>query len=290
MNYAYHGVEINIAHFYSGTFSMTIDKLYAAYTIYTVPAHNRHTTVDEFHRCGYEYPYPHISDDHLWELFSRGYRLADLIITPSCVSQRFMQEEGCKNVIVIPHGTDIPADVKPMSNLDHFNVGYLGQLGPDKGVRYLIEAWSKLNYTDGKLMIGGSDVESARSFINHWGNTGQYLLMGRLNNISDLYNNIQVYIQPSICESFGIEILEAMMHERVVIASEGAGASEIINDGEDGFVVKIRDVDGIADRIDYCKNHPGEIIRIGKNARVKAQNYTWDKVKMKYAEVYNKCM
>jgi len=50
---------------------------------------------------------------------------------------------GGKRVEVIPHGTTIPKEVKPLPS--DYTVGYLGALGPDKGVLYLILAWDFAN-------------------------------------------------------------------------------------------------------------------------------------------------
>jgi glycosyltransferase involved in cell wall biosynthesis len=78
-----------------------------------------------------------------------------------------------------------------------------------------------------------------------------------------------------------------MSYGRVVIASEGAGASEIIEDGVDGFVVERRNPAQIAEKIDWLKNHRAEMIEMGQRAREKARNYTWDIIRKMYVKIFS---
>jgi glycosyltransferase involved in cell wall biosynthesis len=96
------------------------------------------------------------------------------------------------------------------------------------------------------------------------------------------YDECSVYVQPSVTESFGIPVLEAMAHSRPVIVTNGAGVSELVEDGKEGFVVPIRSASAIAEKIQYFFENPQEIKRMGRNARAKAEKYTWARVENKY--------
>ena len=277
--------HFDLAHFYSWTFTQTVSWLKSRGTkvTYTVPAHDRKTTVEEFERLGLEYPFPHIKDDYIWDIYSEGYRLADVVIAPSKRSAEFLKSEGCKNVVVIPHGTNLPKEVKPVP--ERFDVGYLGAVGPDKGLIYLIQAWRMLNYSDSNLILAGGGTETLEPFIRNIAGEGYFTILGRVASPSDLYNACSVYVQPSVCEGFGIEVLEAMAHSRPVIAAEGAGASDLVDDSV-GFVVPIRDPGAIAEKIDWFKKHRERIPEMGERARRKARNYTWRKIQRSYANVF----
>ena len=103
--------------------------------------------------------------------------------------------------------------------------------------------------------------------------------------LADFYKQISVYIQPSVIEGFGITPLEAMAFYRPVIVAEGAGVSELITDGKDGFVVPSRDIKAIEDKLTFFKENPNEIDRMGRNARKTAEKYTWEIIKKQYREV-----
>lgn len=281
-----------IVHFYSGTFTQTVEwlKYTTAGTIitYTCPAHDRHESMEEFKRCGLSYDYPHIANDELWKMFTGGLKEADLVIAPSELSANFLAKEGCNVVAIIPHGCDVPEKVPKLPSA--FHVGYLGQLGPDKGVTYFLNAWAKLHYRTSWAMMAGVDARITRYIIQRSVDRGIFHCMGRVPDISSFFSEISVYVQPSVCESFGITVLEAMAYGRPVICSDGAGASELINDGVEGFVVPKRSPDAISERIEWFKHNQDKLAVMGEKARLKAKEYSWEKIRQKYVEQWHKTL
>ena len=71
--------------------------------------------------------------------------------------------------------------------------------------------------------------------------------------------------------------LEAMSCGLPVIISDMVGAKDIIEDGKEGFIIPAKNVDAIAEKIQYFYDNPSEIRKMGKNARKKAKEYTWKK-------------
>ena len=279
--------HFDLAELYSGTFTQTVRWLRSQGTkvSYCVPAHDRHVTVDEFQRLGLDYPFRHIKDDDLWAIFSQGYREADLVIAQSQYSVDVLRREGCRQRIeVVSAGCDIPQTVAP--HPERFTVGYLGQVGPDKGLIYLLQAWSKLNWDDAVLLLAGSGTETLGPFIQRTVPNGRFQLMGRVPSPSDLYNKCSVYVQPSVTESFALEVPEAMAHQRPVIVTEGVGAKDLVRDGITGFVVPIRDPDALAEKLVYFKEKPEQIRRMGALAWEKSLEVSWAKVEQHYKEVF----
>ena len=275
----------DLAHLYSGCFTETIRYLKDRGTkvSYTVAAHNRRLSIEEFQRLGMEYPFHHVSDDRLWQIYTEGIRLADVVIAPSSKSAEILKSDiGCKNVIIIPHGITWPKKVKPIP--ENFDCAYVGAIGPDKGLFYLIEAWAMLNYPNSKLILAGPGTESLEPFIRQFTDRGIFVLLGQVSDVAEVYNACSVYIQPSVSESYGIEIPEALSYGRPVIASEGAGAAEIIGDA--GFAVPIRDAKAIAEKIDWLKNNKDSMISMGEKGKVIARKYTWDKIQRLYKKVF----
>jgi len=77
-----------------------------------------------------------------------------------------------------------------------------------------------------------------------------------------------------------------MAHGRPVIVAEGAGVHEIVEDGKEGFIVPIRDADSIAACIKQFRDSPEEVENMGANARRKAEQYTWEKIRKQYERLY----
>lgn len=268
-------------HFYSGSFSATVRE-FASRGIpvtYTCPAHDRAVSREEFARWGQNYPYPHLTDEGLWQQTLRGYQMADLVIAPSNLSAEFLAANGCKDIIVIPHGCDLPE--KHWGFPSEFRVGYLGATGPDKGLPYLIAAWGKLAYKDATLVLAGAGTENLGPMIRQIAPAGRFHLMGYVENKEDFYKEVQVYVQPSCCESFGIEIIEAMARGRYVIASDGAGASEITG----VHVVPKRNPDAIAEQIEKLRGYSEED-EFGP--MLVGRDYTWERIEERYVEVFSR--
>jgi glycosyltransferase involved in cell wall biosynthesis len=278
--------KINLAHFYSGMFAKTIMRLKAAgvKTTQTIAAHDVTLSREEFHKLGIPYDFPHLNNRTLWLTYIEGQLMVDKVICPSQISKKTVEVYGVKDAIVIPHGVIPPNDVMPIPNV--FHVGYLGQPGPDKGLIYLFQAWSKLNLVGHRLLMAGKDIAQIAPLWNSLRNSGEVEFMGFVQNVAQLYNACSVYVQPSVTEGFGIEVLEAMAHGRPVIVSEGAGAADVVRHCTDGYVVPRRDPDAIADCIQTLKNDPALVASMGMQARARAMEYTWDRIIPQYHKLW----
>lgn len=286
---AYHcfGNSIRLAHVYAGTFSESVKKLHdgGAKVTYTAAAHDVALSKREHELLGIRFDYPHLTDPKLWERYLRGYKEADVLICPSHHSANVMRNFGCTNKIeVIPHGVDLPENNAPIPK-DYFTLGYLGAVGPDKGLRYLLEAWAKLAYKDALLIVGGRDSTSpfvAELFKRYGG--GNVHFAGWYPNVGEFYSSLSCYCQPSVTEGFGIEVLEAMAWGRMALCSTGAGAVDCVP-AEWEFPPANPAV--LAEMIDAVKQqgHTGWT-QGGAAAREIAAGFTWSKVREAYKDVW----
>lgn len=284
---------IKLAHCYSGCLSQTVQylKSIGVLVTYTVAAHDKDISRHEHERLGFQFPYPHLIYPELWKRYIAGYLASTVIVAPSSYSKRTIEKYAGyaeTPIEIIPHGTNLPESISPLPNI--FTVGYLGAVGPDKGLCYLLEAWKKLNYKDAILILAGRDTTSPffQSFVKKYGG-GNIQLMGWVNNIEDFYSKISLYIQPSATEGFGIEILEAMAHGRPVICSEGAGAVDIVG-GFLEFGFEARNIKEIVEAISYVKSRKDKLKGMGEINRKEAEKYTWDKIRARYQQLWKKLL
>ncbi|MDP2953214.1 MAG: glycosyltransferase family 4 protein, partial [Chloroflexota bacterium] len=196
----------------------------------------------------------------------------------------FLRAEGCGQVKVVPHGCTLPEKVAPFPQ--QFTPAYLGQVGPDKGLIFLLQAWSGLSYANATLVLAGPGTEALGPWIQSVAGRGKFHLKGWVKEAREVYDGCSVYVQPSVCESFGIEVLEALAHGRPVIVSQGAGASELVEEGITGFVVPTRDPSALAEKIDWCRRNPDRLAEMGARGREKAAGYTWERVRAMYKEAW----
>jgi len=277
-----------LAHCYAGCLSHTVRRLrdHGVKVTYTAAAHDKDESRKEYEKLGFRFDYPHLIKEDLWRHYLRGYLEADVLVVPSTHSESLMRKYGRTGRIeVIPHGVHVPeAPVRPLPL--KFTVGYLGAVGPDKGLIYLLEAWGRLNYRDGLLKVAGRDSASnwVRSLVRMYG--GNVQLCGWAENVGDFYNGLSVYVQPSVSEGFGIEVLEALAHGRPVVASKGAGASDCLSNVPRCDTFEPRAVDQLMACIQKQYNNypPPEGALLA--CRERAQNYTWDKVRARYQTLW----
>lgn len=244
--------KLKLAHCYSGCLSETILELkcMGVKVTYTCAAHDVGISRREHQKLGMPFDYPHLNDENLWQKYLSGYKMADVLICPSTHSAQVMRNYGCRNRIeIIPHGVEIPLGTQPYPQ--KFTVGYLGAIGPDKGLMYLLMAWRKLNYKDAVLVLAGKHTNTG--FMIHMVETfggGNIELRGWVNSPSDLYDACSLYVQPSCSEGFGCEVLEAMAHGRPVLCSVGAGASDVV---PAAWTYEATNVDALAEKIDAAR-------------------------------------
>lgn len=275
-----------LAHFYAGTFTKTVEQLKhnGAKVSYTAAAHSIQESRDEHERLGVPFDYPHLTEPDLWERYVGGYRAADVVVCPSGVSAAAMRAHGCERVAVIPHGVSLRLGVARLPA--RFTVGYLGACGaPDKGLIYLLQAWKRLNYPDAVLRIGG--VDSTSDWVRHLVRThggGSIELLGWVPDADDFYDSISLYVQPSVTEGFGIEVLEALAAGRYVVGSDGAGASEHL---PYSHRFKPRDVDGLVTALEHGRwsmaRTPEAWVEFGRSV---AERLSWDKVSELYVTLW----
>ena len=275
------------AHFYSGTFTETIEILRARGTTisYTAAAHDIDTSRREHELLGLPFDYPHLTDPDQWRAYVRGYLLADLVVCPSDYSARIMRGYGCERVVVIPHGYD-PPPTRIARIPERFVVGYLGQPGPDKGLVYLLrawDAWSNPARPDTMLVIAGRGTERVTPWIRELCRRGSYYVRGEVAEPGELYDAACVYVQPSASEGFGCEVIEARAHGRPVICSDGAGAHSHANE-----VVPARDPAALASAIDRWywtwRADPQAMIALADSPAI--ADLAWPSVRARYAELF----
>lgn len=221
----------------------------------------------------YEFSIPELELEKL----SKEILLATHYICASSLTKQSLLTEGVNEnkVKVIPYGVDItrfPFFNRETLEGNKFNVLFIGSLNQRKGITYLLDALNLL--------------ENVRLFIVGRGIFDQKLLEGYsfeievFQNISnerliEVMHKSNCFVLPSILEGFGQVILEAMATGLPVIASENTAAVDIIDHGNDGFVVPIRDSKSIADILFSLSEDKNYALNIGKEAHKKAIKYTW---------------
>lgn len=133
----------------------------------------------------------------------------------------------------IPQAIVLYSSYKVISSLQkeehQFTIGYIGGLTANKNVKSLIRAFIRLNRPDWRLLIAGSG-ECESEFKHEAAGYDNILFMGAVSPAENFYSQIDILVQPSFNESWGLVALEAVQCRIPVIMTWHTGLTEIFED------------------------------------------------------------
>jgi len=206
----------------------------------------------------------------IWRLIYRpiisAMEHANRVIAVSGAAKGFCVALGVPGdkIEVIPNGVDLSifntnVDGSAMRSKLNVKQGPLVataiRLVKRKGPEHLVNAFSKVlkKMPNAKLAVagGGTEAASLRAQIKKLGMGKSVFMLGKLQReeVARLMVAADVFVLPSLFESFGLVLLEAMAVGTPVVCTRTQGALEIVKDGEDGLIVPPGDDDALADAI-----------------------------------------
>ena len=87
---------------------------------------------------------------------------------------------------------------------------------------------------------------------------------GRRKDVEKIVNSLSIGVLATFTEGISNSIMEYMVMAKPVVATACSGSSELVLDGETGFLVPPGDPAALADRITYLLDHPDEARRMGQ--------------------------
>lgn len=241
-----------------------------------------------------------------------GLIFADSIIVVSRFLYSYYQSTYNKKVHYIPNGADPPTVLSssddPLGKLKLEKKKYiyfLGRIVPEKGIHFLIEAFSRLK-TDYKLVISGEPTHS-KEYFNRLSDlakdSDRIIFTGPVFGEEKyaLLKNAYFFVLPSTLEGLPIVLLEAMSVGVPVLCSNIPENMEIVHgdpgpvqtDSEPSGVVdygvcfRSRDVSDLAEKLDYLLGHSDIVMDLGlKGVERIHKEYNWDSITEKTLDVY----
>ena len=231
-------------------------------------------------KIGWEHNHYHKSIRYATNMINSAKNL-DYFVLVSSDLQKFYSEKLANNKVMciyIPNAIDsIP---KKLSSLKEKRLISVGRLSPEKGFIDLLKVYNILiqEYPDWSLDIIGDGVErnNLEDYIKKH-NLDKVTLHGFQGKeyIDDVLDKSSIYVMTSFTESFGIVLLEAMSHGVPCIAYDSAeGAREIITSGDNGFLIKNRNIDAMVLKIKNLIENEKLRKNVGKAARESINKYT----------------
>ena len=180
-----------------------------------------------------------------------------------------MVESGipAKNISVIYNGMDFAKTVsRPHKRLV---IGSVGRLHHVKGFDLLIEAFSLLENRRLRLKIAGNgdELDNLKTLANELGVGDRVEFVGFQKDINAFLDSLDVYVQPSRSEGFGLAVVEAMSRCLPVVVTPVGSLGEIVADGETGLIATGIEPNCLVDDISYMVDNYEASKRMGENAQ-----------------------
>lgn len=174
-------------------------------------------------------------------------------------------------IVVVNNGIEIKKLNDKKGKNKKIKIKSLGRLEKVKGYDVLIEAIKLLNERMGiqvECEIAGIGTERAalNELIKKFNLQKQCKLVGFVEDVNAFLQNADIYVQPSLIESFGMSILEAMNNNVVVIASKVGGIPDIVKDGYNGILFESGNISQLAEKIMWITYNKKKCDLIKKNA------------------------
>ena len=220
---------------------------------------------------------------------------ADEIIVLSQGVKDYFQETYGRETIYIPNGVNRPQNIKADMIREALGLErsgyilYLGRLVPEKGLRYLIQAYKNVK-TDKKLIIAGgtSDTNAFVDELEMMAADDERIefvgfVQGRM--LEELYSNAYVYTLPSDLEGMPLSLLEAMSYDNCCLVSDIPECADVV--GEYGVTFRKGDVEDLREKLQMLCDDPV----LARRYRLAAadyicRKYNWDDVVTKTLERY----
>jgi glycosyltransferase involved in cell wall biosynthesis len=204
-------------------------------------------------------------------------------------------------VSVIPHGLRL----RPTHGLsqeaarrsldllpDEPVVLYVGRLLRIKGVHHLLGAFPRVlaRFPLVRLLIvgDGEEGQDLQTSARRLGLGPRVAFLGSLphEDVIRCMRAADVFVLPSLVESFGIVLLEAMGCGLPVVASRVMGIPYLVEDGLNGFLVPPTDEEALADRITALLSDPDLRARMREQNRSKAAAYLMPRIADRFLDLW----
>lgn len=132
-------------------------------------------------------------------------------------------------------------------------LGTVGTLNLQKGIQYLIQAMPKIlaEFPKTKLVIIGEGVYKNRleKLVRRMKLNRFITFTGFLKEIDEEMIKFDIYVQPSLSESFGLAIIQAMSLGLPIVATNTGGIPEVVTTGKSGLLVEAKNPRALAEAI-----------------------------------------
>jgi glycosyltransferase involved in cell wall biosynthesis len=215
-------------------------------------------------------------------------RLADFLFAPSAYVVACLVKNGVsrKRIVMIPYGADEATFARVDQRCDGtFRVLFVGQIGARKGVKYLLEAWRRLDLQRAELILVGQPDAFGQRLLNDRPQSCRWVGAVPTHAVHEWFQHSDAFVLPTLAEGSALVVFEAMASSLPVITTAQCGA--VVRDGRDGFIVPARSIGALEEKLRqlYADRHLSREMGSSGRALVE-ERYTWRHYHSRIAAAY----
>jgi glycosyltransferase involved in cell wall biosynthesis len=185
---------------------------------------------------------------------------------------RGLVSPGCRTAVM--NGSGVNLDDFPVVPLpERISFLLIARLLGAKGIREYVAAAKMLRNSGSEALfrvvgwIDDNPDSVNESELAEWKAEGIVEFLGRLNDVKHAISASSVYVLPSYREGTPRTVLEAMSMGRPIITTDAPGCREPVQNGENGFLVRVGSVDELADAMRRFIDEPVLVEQMGRRSR-----------------------
>ena len=227
--------------------------------------------------------------------FKKTVTRADKVIVPNQQVKKELENYiSPKKIKIINYGVDLPLYRKHEYKADenNFKILFPSMAIERKGVEYLLEAIYivKKQIPEVKLYLltDGYKVNDYKMIVKKLGISKNVVFCGKLeqNKYLELLSNCRMMCQPTLSDSYGWTVLDAMCLGVPVVTTEKCGCPDLFENGDIGIRVKPKDPYAIAEAILKLFNDHELCKKFSRTGLNKREDYDYKEIASKYIELY----
>lgn len=217
--------------------------------------------------------------------------IADLVLAPSRFVADQLRSHGVaeEKIALIPYGVDLRAFYPGERQIDKktsLECLYVGQISYGKGIRLLLDAARYCQNQPVNFHLVGPMV--SREVLTNLPDNVFYEGPSLPSRVAEKMRAADLFIFPSLRDSFALVVFEAMATGLAVITTNHAGSSEILLDGEDALIIPAGDARALASAVQQLVGDPALRQRLGEAAWRKMESaHSWEAYGQQVLQVIN---
>ena len=212
---------------------------------------------EEYRRWGVHLPVSDIRDTLREEQI---YETADAITVPSRFAARSFVESGvpAEKIRVIPYGVRLERFRRTGEPpADRLQILFAGSVGLRKGIPYLLEAFANVRHSAKRLYIAGAIHPDLKTVLGRLPQENvEFLGSVSQDRLVELMSTSHLMVLPSLEEGLALVQGQALACGCPVLCSTNTGGEDLFTDGVEGFIVPIRDVAAMTQRMQQIADDP----------------------------------